>query len=96
MDDLRLQDANAPTPWLVNRERIPTVLPSQLPVVLFVELEIPRLAVCVAVHRRLDFDRRSVPHPITPTGSLEIDAVFLGELLLDERAVPIGSVRSAH
>jgi len=64
--------------------------------ILFVKLEIPRLTVCMAVHRRLDFDRRSVPHSVTPTGSLEIDAVLLGELLLDERPVPIGSVRSAH
>jgi len=64
--------------------------------VLLIELEIPRLSVGVTVHRRLNFDRLAVPHAVTPTGPLEIDAVLLGNLVLNQRTVSVRSVRSAH
>lgn len=83
-------------PWLVHRERISAVLLSQLPVILFVELEIAQLPIGVAMHRRLDLNWRSVPHSVTPTSSFKIDTILLGELVLNECAVPIRSMRPTH
>mgnify|MGYP006273352395 FL=1 len=68
MNYFRLQNTYSTPPQFVYGKCVTAISPTELPMVLLVEFEIPRLTVGMAVHRRLDFDRLPVPDTITPAG----------------------------